>query len=70
MTQAQVIKLLKKAQGGNSLREFCREIGCSPAYLSDIYKGRREPGQLVLDHIGIVKTVETKRIVTYRKAKG
>lgn len=69
MTQMQVIQLLKKKQAGRSLREFCREIGCSPAYLSDIYKGRREPGQLVLDHIGIVKTVETKRLVTYQKKR-
>jgi transcriptional regulator with XRE-family HTH domain len=58
------IEMLKERQGTKSLRGFAEEIGISPMYLSDIYKGRREPGWKALAHIGLEKVVE--RLVTYR----
>ena len=65
-----VIKQLKAAQGDSSLRAYASSIGCSAAYLSDIYNNRREPGQKILDELGLEKkVVTTVRYVTKRRWK-
>ena len=56
-THDKVIDMLKKRQGKRSLREFARELNVSAAYLSDIYKGRRNPGPAILEHFGLSKRV-------------
>lgn len=38
-------------------------LGVSPAYLSDLMQGKREPGPKVLHALGLEK------VTTYRKAK-
>lgn len=65
MTRAQVNAMLTKKQAGRSLRELARGIGCSAAYLSDVYHGNREPGPMILDYLGLEKF--TKTTVTYRR---
>jgi transcriptional regulator with XRE-family HTH domain len=56
MTEKEVIQLMKTTQGEQSLRTFANEIGVTPAYLSDIYNGRRSPGPAVLQFFNIGKT--------------
>lgn len=55
-------ELLMK-QVGNSQAEWARKHGVSPAYVSDVLAGRREPGKLVLDALGL------ERVITYRKKR-
>jgi hypothetical protein len=40
------------AAGGNQL-SWCKQNGVSPAYLSDVLSGRREPGPKILDVLGL-----------------
>jgi hypothetical protein len=61
----EVVGQLKKKQGQRSLREYARSIGCSAAYLSDVYLGRRAPGPKLLDELGLERQVVTK--VTYKR---
>jgi len=49
-----VIRLMKQQQGERTQKEFASEIGISEQYLSDIYKGRREPGPTVCEALGVV----------------
>lgn len=58
LTKDEVIRYLKKRQDGRNQLEFCKEIGISPSYLSEIYKGTREPAAKILDWLGLEKVVE------------
>lgn len=65
-----VVRQLKKKQGTQSLRSFASSIGCSAAYISDIYNDRREPGPKILDELGLEKQiVTTVQYVTKRRWK-
>lgn len=52
-----------KQRVGNSQVAWAKANGVSPAYVSDVLAGRREPGKLVLDALGL------ERVVTYRRKK-
>jgi hypothetical protein len=54
-----VVEMLKKKQGERSLRQFATDMGISAAYLSDIYKGNRRPGKVVLQNLGLTARIET-----------
>jgi len=56
--------MLRKKQGNTSLRQFALELGISAPYLSDIYKGRRNPGPAILRHFGLHKqtTISTQYV--------
>jgi len=70
LTEAEVLNIMKAEQGAQSLREFAATIGVTPAYISDIYNGRRHPGAKVLDHFGIGKTSQIiVEYVFFRKKK-
>jgi transcriptional regulator with XRE-family HTH domain len=56
MTREEVVKIISDAQGDMNMAEFGREIGVSPSYLSDIYRGTRDPGKKILKHFDIHKT--------------
>lgn len=55
LTAAEVIDLLKQKQGTRPDSQFAVELGISKAYLCDLYKGRRTPGEKILERIGLVK---------------
>lgn len=57
LTQQQVVELLRKKQGTRLAKELAEELGISPGYLSEIYKGTREPGPSVLEKLGLEKEV-------------
>ncbi len=48
-----------------SLRKLAAKMKISPAYLSDVRLGNREPGPSVLDFFGLEKVVTTE----YRKKR-
>lgn len=48
LTKEQVVEKLRQGQGALTQTEYARAIGVSPAYLSDVYHSRREPGPAIL----------------------
>lgn len=57
LSLSQVLALLRKRQGDRSVREFAGELGISHVYLSHIYSGKREPGPVVLDALGLRREI-------------
>lgn len=62
-----VIEKLREDQGDRSLRKYATAIGCTAAYLSDIYNNRRDPGPMILDHLNL--TANKVTTVTYTEKK-
>ena len=62
-----VIEKLREDQGNRSLRTYATVIGCTAAYLSDIYNNRRDPGPMILDHLNL--TANKVTTVTYTEKK-
>ena len=48
-----LIAELKKLQGERTQKELAAQIGCSTAYLNDVYHGRREPGDRIATALGV-----------------
>jgi len=63
LTVDEVIAMLRKGQGALSLRRYADELGITPGYLSDLYKGNRTPGQTILSQLGLAK----KTVTLYEK---
>lgn len=59
-TREQVNQLIRREQGGNSLRSLAFKWEVSAAYLSDVLLGKREPGPKILSPLGLKR----KRTVT------
>ncbi len=69
LTQDDVLALLRKKQGTDSLRAFATSLGISAAYLSDVYNKNRQPGGKLLKVLGVRK--ERKITTSYFEvAKG
>jgi len=60
-----VVEQLRKEQGERSLRTYATAIGCSAAYLSDVYAGKRDPGPKLLRHLDL----EREKVVTFTYVK-
>lgn len=70
MTREQVVKLLRKQQGKQSLRAFAAILDVTPAYLSDIYRNRRDPGPKILNLLEIDKQTTTEYVLRERAKIG
>lgn len=57
ITHDQLITLLEKKQGNRTAAELADELGISGAYLSDIFKGKRNAGPKVLEQLGLEQAV-------------
>ena len=57
------LELLKTRLKGRTQSALAKELGVSPAYLSDILRGKRDPGPQVLGALGL------ERVVTYERAE-
>lgn len=57
-------KLRRAIQQDGSLRATARRFRCSPAYLSDTLKGKRDPGPKLLTPLGMIREAGT---TVYRK---
>lgn len=68
LTREDVVKVMKFKQGDLSLRQFALQVGCSAAYLSDIYSGNRAPATKVLDYLGMEKR-KTVKVEYFQKKK-
>lgn len=66
---SQVISDLRALCDLNSQTKIARKFKVSPAYISDILKGRREPGESVLKPLGYKKKVFYKIIDEYEDLK-
>jgi len=64
-----VIKQLQDEQKAKklSLRAYAKSLRVSPSYLSDVYRGRRDPGPVLLDHLELDRKVVTT--MTYVKRR-
>jgi transcriptional regulator with XRE-family HTH domain len=64
-----VVKKLQAEQEAQklSLRQYAKTLNISAAYLSDVYRGRRDPGPALLEHLGLERKVVTT--VTYVKRR-
>ncbi len=58
LSRAAVVALLKEKQGDRTQLEFSKEVGVSPAYISEIYRGTREPGEKILNWLKLKRLVE------------
>lgn len=57
LRREQVIALLKQKQGDLTGTEFAKRLGISGSFLTEIYKGRRDPGETILSQLGLSKRV-------------
>ena len=64
-----IVKQLQSEQEKQklSLRQYAKNLHVSPAYLSDVYRGRRDPGPALLEPLGLERKVVTT--VTYVKRR-
>ena len=62
MNEQDVIARLREAiAAAGSQRAYAQAHNISEQYLSDVVRGRREPGQKILDALGI------ERVITYQE---
>jgi transcriptional regulator with XRE-family HTH domain len=57
MNLEQFLEFLKKQQGNQTAQQFASKLGVSPQYLSDVYKGRRPPGESITSALQVEKRV-------------
>jgi transcriptional regulator with XRE-family HTH domain len=57
MNLEQFLEFLKKQQGGQTAQQFATRLGVSPQYLSDVYNGRRPPGESITAALKVEKAV-------------
>ncbi len=57
-------ELVAKARSAGNAAGLARSFNVSPTYISDVCSGRREPGEKILQALGL------ERVVTYRRKKG
>ena len=55
------ISALRTRLKGRTQTALADELGVSPAYLSDVLRGAKEPGKKILEPLGLY------RVVTYRR---
>jgi transcriptional regulator with XRE-family HTH domain len=57
MNLEQFLEFLKKQQGSQTGQQFATRLGVSPQYLSDVYNGRRPPGESIIAPLKVEKAV-------------
>ncbi len=57
MNLDQFMEFMKKQQGGQTAQQFAGKLGVSPQYLSDVYNGRRPPGESITAALKVEKAV-------------
>jgi hypothetical protein len=70
MTKEQVVALLEsECVKAGSQAAWARKYQVSPAYLSDVLAGRREPGGKLLDALGLERLVSYERRLALERAE-
>ena len=57
LRREQMIALMRQKQGDLTGTEFAKKLGISGSFLTEIYKGRRDPGEAILSQLGLSKRV-------------
>ena len=57
MNLDQFLEFLKRQQGDQTAQQFASRLGVSPQYLSDVYNGRRPPGESITSALNVAKAV-------------
>jgi transcriptional regulator with XRE-family HTH domain len=57
MNLDQFLEFLKNQQGKQTAQQFASRLGVSPQYLSDVYNGRRPPGESITSALNVEKAV-------------
>lgn len=58
LTEQELIERLRDAVNrAGSQKDFAQQHGISEQYLSDVLRSRREPGQKILDALGVERVV-------------
>jgi transcriptional regulator with XRE-family HTH domain len=57
MNIEQFLEFLKKQQGEQTAQQFATRLGVSPQYLSDVYNGRRPPGESITGALKVEKAM-------------
>jgi transcriptional regulator with XRE-family HTH domain len=57
MNLEQFLEFMKKQQGEQTAQQFASRLGVSPQYLSDVYNGRRPPGESITSALNAEKAV-------------
>jgi transcriptional regulator with XRE-family HTH domain len=57
MNVDEFLEFLKKQQGDQTAQQFASRLGISPQYLSDVYNGRRPPGESITSALKVEKSV-------------
>ena len=74
MNLDQFMEFMKKQQGEQTAQQFASRLGVSAQYLSDVYNGRRPPGESITAALKVEKrvvyTVSTSRKTGASKNKG
>jgi len=60
MNLEQFLEFLRKRQGNETGQQFASRLGVSPQYLSDVYNGRRPPGESITSALKVEKAVVYK----------
>ena len=63
MTVDRVRAMLVAELKGSTYRRLAEKVGVTPSYLNDIVRGNREPGQTVLEYLGLERMPATYRKV-------
>jgi hypothetical protein len=62
LTLEQVVALMKERQGDKPQRVFAQELGITQGYLSDIYRLNRQPGEQILEKLGLVRRIVFEQV--------
>lgn len=65
MDNSDVVAMLRKAKGEDSLRIFAAKVGVTAPYIRDILIGNRDPGPSILKFLGL----QEKRTVVRKRKK-
>jgi transcriptional regulator with XRE-family HTH domain len=57
MNVDEFLEFLKQQQGNQTAQQFASRLGISPQYLSDVYNGRRPPGESITSALNVEKSV-------------
>ena len=58
-----ITEIRRAADRAGTQKALAEQLGVSPAYLSDVLNGRKDPGDAILEPLGL------ERVVTYRRKR-
>ncbi len=68
-TASEVVTMLRAKQGDMSLRKFAGTLNVSASFLSEVYRGTRNPGPYLAKILGLEQLPREKWVPTFRPTK-